>query len=295
MREILHILIIGFVFVGCSTPESDYDLKGDWISVDSRYPLIITDSTIGFFGWGDFQEYWIKNDTIFFESRDKLTKDYSYLDSVDWKPMINREIIQGTDTLGEFTIKNDTLILNDFYWDNDTIRYFRLCKLTDLKFDSLLFETTVCYGICPSMELKIISNGDFFFKGKAYTEKFGSYKGKLDQQLLDLINDKIHLLNFDKYDSAYIAGHTDGQSRSLIIYHNGIREYLHVYGHEDEPAEINVVFHYLKEIYRWTELQKLDSELIFEEIEKIYPKPPPPPSQEILDSINKDDELIDIE
>jgi len=288
MREILYILIVVFVFIGCSNSESKYDLKGDWISVDSKYPLIITDSTIGFFGWGDFQKYWIKNDTIFFESRDKFTKDYSYLDSIDWKPMIIREVINGTDTLGRYAIENDKLILNDNYWENDTVKYYRLKKKSDLDFDSLLFETTMCNGTCPSMELKILSNGDFLFKGKAYTDKFGSYKGKLSQQLLDLINDKIDLLNFENYDSAYIAGYTDGQSRSLIIYHNGIREYLYVYGHEDEPAEINVVFHYLKEIYKWTELQKLDSELMFEEIEEIYPILPPPPTQEILDLIEDD-------
>lgn len=293
-------MIISFVFVGCSNPKSKYEIKGDWISVDSKYPLIITDSTIGFFGWGDFQKYWINNDTIFFESRDKLTKDYSYLDSIDWKPMILREVITGTDTLGGFRIQNDTLILKESYWENDTVRYYRLKKLSNFDFDSLIFETTMCYGICPSMELKIISNGDFFFKGKAYTDKFGSYKGKLNQELVSLINEKIDLLNFEKYDSAYIAGHTDGQSRSIIIYHNGIREYLHVYGHEDEPAEVNVVFHYLKEVYKWTKLQKLDSELVFEEIEKIYPKPPPPPSQEILDLIEEGDidiegELIDFE
>ena len=57
MREILYILIVVFVFIGCSNSESKYDLKGDWISVDSKYPLIITDSTIGFFGWGDFQKF----------------------------------------------------------------------------------------------------------------------------------------------------------------------------------------------------------------------------------------------
>ena len=115
---------------------------------------------------------------------------------------------------------------------------------------------------------------------------------------MDLINDKIDLLNFEKYDSAYIAGHTDGQSRTIIIYHNGIREYLHVYGHENEPAEVNVVFHYLKQLYKWTELQKMDYELRFEEIEKIYPKPPPPPSQEILNLIEEnriEDELIELE
>jgi hypothetical protein len=165
---------------------------------------------------------------------------------------------------------------------NYTLRYCRLKKLSDFDFDSLLFETSMCYGLCPSMELKIISNGDFLFKGLAYTDKQGSYKGKLSQQLVDLINGKIGLLNFEKYDSAYFADHTDGQSRSLIIYHKGIREYLHVYGHQEEPIEVNVVFHYLKEIYKWTELQRLDSELIFEEIEKTYRKPPPPPPQKTI-------------
>lgn len=86
--------------------------------------------------------------------------------------------------------------------------------------------------------------------------------------MIDLINDKIDLLNFDSYDSHYDAGHTDGQTRALILYHNGIREYLYVYGHDDEPAEANVIFHYLQELYKWTELQKLDNELRFEEFVK---------------------------
>jgi hypothetical protein len=55
--KILYVLIIVFVFAGCSDSESKYDLKGDWISVDSGSQLIITDSTIGLYGWGDFQRY----------------------------------------------------------------------------------------------------------------------------------------------------------------------------------------------------------------------------------------------
>lgn len=268
MRLLPYLILMTALLIGCSTPKERYKLKGDWVAVGSNDLLIITDSTIKFFWWIDFQQYWVHNDTIFFEAIDELTRDYSYLDSAEWKPRIKRKVIHGTDTLGKFIVKKDTLVLNNFDWNSSIMQYYRLQKLSDLTFDSLFFETSTCYGICPSMKLKLLSNGDFFFKGEAYTEKSGSYVGKLSPSLVDLIHDKIDLLDFDRYALNYDAGHTDGQTRRFILYHNGIREYVYVYGHDDEPAEINVVFHYLQALYKWTDLQQSEEELRFEEFEK---------------------------
>ncbi len=286
-QRLLHIIFFGLISITGFSQSVDKKLIGDWISADTRYILSFTDSTIGFFDWGDFENCFTKNDTIYFNSRDKIQRDYSESNDKKWEPKIVRTIVDGIDTLGKYEIIKDSLTIYtnhpDLSWDYKIQNYHKISCKDSILFDSLMVETSMCYGLCPSMELKLLSNGDFFFKGKAYTEKLGSYKGKFSRPILDLINNKINQLDYNSYDSAYIADHTDGQTRNLIIYHKGNREFLQIYGHEEEPLEANVLFHYLTEIYKWIDLQRLDYELSFNEIEKIYPKPPPPPNKEVHD------------
>ena len=90
------------------------------------------------------------------------------------------------------------------------------------------------------------------------------------------INNKSNQLYFNSYNSPYLAGYTDEQTRNIIVYHNGNREFLQISGHGVESLEANVLFHYLTEFYKWVELQKLEYELEIEKIEEIYPEPPPP-------------------
>lgn len=293
MRYLYTILILLLPFTSFSQKVNE-KLIGDWVSLDTRYILSFTNSTIGFLDWGDFQECYTKSDTIFFESPDIIKKDYSYLDSIERKPVVKRTVVTGIEVLGGYKINGDSLTINvinnNLFFDVKQQKFKRLESKNTIDFDSIFIETSWSMGLCPSMEVKILSNGEFYFKGKTYTEKLGNYKGILDDELHHLVNDKINQLNFNSYDSAYFAGHTDGQTRNLILYHNGNRERLQIYGHEKEPLEVNVLFHYLTELYKNINLTKLNYELEFEEMEKFYQKPPSLPTKKMIDLIESYEE-----
>lgn len=282
MKQFSTLLVLTVFFFTsssncCGQKKVDNKLIGDWICDDTRLIISFSDTTIGFFDWGDFENCFTESDTIYFDTRDYIKKDYSYLDSAVWQPRIKRTIKTGIDTLGSYFVSNDSLTINvtnpNYTWENEIQRYYKLKPKSEITFDSLFVKTSMCKGICQAMEIKLTSSGEFFFKGKAYTELLGSYKGNLSTDLIETVSSKINQLDFNSYDSSYIAGHTDGQTRSLILYHGNKREYIHIYGHEEEPLEVNVAFHYLTELYKWIDLKKSNSELRFEEIEKTYPPP----------------------
>lgn len=298
MKRAVNILfLVVFIPLIVNSQSIDRKLIGDWINPETRFILSFTDSTIGFFDWGDFEKCYIKSDTIFFETRDKIKRDNSKSSDSNWSPGIKRINVKGTDTLGKYSFKQDTLVLeyisDDFYSDEKTW-FIRLKPKREILFDSIFLKTSICYGLCPSMELMIDCRGDFYFKGKAYTEKLGNYHGQLSRELIDLINEKFQQLDFTEYDSAYFARHTDGQTRYLVVYHENIRENIQIYGHESEPLEVNVFLHYLTELYKWIDLEKMDSEIQFEDIERLYQKPPKPPEGEkVLDILDYDSEKIE--
>jgi hypothetical protein len=155
--------------------------------------------------------------------------------------------------------------------------------------------TSTCHGFCPAMEMMLFSNGNLYFKGNAYTEKLGVYKGVLTSEMLKLVINKVNQLNFKAYDSLYTADHTDGQTRALFIYHNNNKEYINIYGHDNEPLEINVLFSYLTELYKYVELQEIENEIIFDEYEIVFPPPPSyliEPKERIIDIYQRIDDSL---
>lgn len=158
-----------------------------------------------------------------------------------------------------FMRKNCNLLLES---ENDELFYQK--PVEQIGFDSLFFRTSMCFGSCSSMELKILSTGEIYFKGIAYT-RIGSFRGELSSAVMDKINEKLSNLHFNKYKQNYTSYSTCQQSRSIILFHNGRRDLLYVYGHTDEPAEINMVFDFLERVYLSAELYELDHELQFDE------------------------------
>lgn len=87
-QKLLHIIVFGMISITSFSQKVDRELIGDWISYETRYILSFTDSTIGFFDWGDFESCFTKNDTIYFNARDKIKRDYSKSNRKKWEPKI---------------------------------------------------------------------------------------------------------------------------------------------------------------------------------------------------------------
>jgi len=123
----------------------------------------------------------------------------------------------------------------------------------------------------------IINHKRFLYRGFYRTDVIGSFVGTFNEKIIELIDKKIQQIDFKKVKSQYIADHTDGQTRHVIIFRNGIEYNYEIYGHDDEPLEFNVLFHYLQELSNWIDLKKVEEELKLSRLDDyFYPKPQPP-------------------
>lgn len=257
--------------------QQNNSLVGDWVNNEKRTILSFSDSLIGFYAKGEFQKYITKNDVIYYESIDELKPDLTKKTGSRIDLSIKRNIHSGFDTLGNYKISNDTLTING-YESGYTMVYgkqsfVRLNEVNSVVFDSILLATSMCFGHCPSMEIKVYPNGKFYFKGMAYTENRGSFMGILPSEKTDLLIKKVQQLNFPEYLSSYFSGFTKEQTIILIIYHSKKKEIYQVQGRSKEPLELDVLIHYLMELYKHVELQPLKNGLLFDDIERLIAIP----------------------
>ena len=273
----MRVLLIRFFFVSimvtiiccCQRPLS---ITGDWVNPETKFFLSFTDSTVAIWNWSDFLSYRIEQDVVISKKEDTI-KRAGYGE-------VMRITVNAWDTLLRFQRIGDTLKI-DFFEDTyyNTVvqqKLYRLAPKNTDTFDSILFVSTMYFGNRPAMELMIHSDGRTYYHGKQYAEKQGYYSGLLSKNMFETILTKFRQVDFDKMDSNYMEGITHAQSRHIVKYDKGKRHHIHVYGFEDEPLELNILFRYLMELYKVTDLKEV-SPFTFMDIEKIIPIIPMPP------------------
>ena len=254
----------------CHNALTTWNISGDWVNPENKFFLSFTDSTVGIWNWGDFLPYRVEKDIVISKKEDTI-RDTSY-------GKILRIVVNEWDTLLRFQGIKDTLKINIirdiWYTSEEQQKLYRLLPKNANMFDSILFVSTMCYGYCPAMRMMIHSDGRIFFHGKEYTEKQGYYSGILSKNLLESIINKFRQIDFNNIDSTYIAGYTDSQSRHLLLYREGKRQHIEVYGFEKEPVELDVFLRYLIEFYKLVDFKEV-SPFKFMDIDNIFPMPPP--------------------
>jgi len=70
----------------------------------------------------------------------------------------------------------------------------------------LSLQTTPCLGTCPVYRLEVFRDGTMRYQGSQFTERIGTYRGKLDLKRLDGIFKQAEAISFAALEDVYPTG-----------------------------------------------------------------------------------------
>lgn len=283
----LFIFTLLFIFTASCTFEQENNfaenIKGDWKSVnaDERISFSFEDSVCANITYGPKRIFEIRNDTLLI-GKDEQTEINKW-----WHSYIFRISNLSENSLVLTPLSKDSREL--FYHLNDSTENIILKKITkknNLKFKRIGFNSSICFGSCPSMFFELDSNGNLYFEGGYSTSEEGYREGLVSEELLFNIDVKINNIDLDSLKVDYFPPVIDEQTIRLIIEFENQKVETAVYSFKDEPIELRMLFHYLMELYKEVELkpeenefQVLDNIKFREFFMKRHPPPPPPPPE----------------
>ena len=209
MRNLLFTLILLATLTSKaqSSKASTNDLltKTEWINKDLDY-LRFNDGSVVY----NFDNK--KQEVLFDLENKKISFKVNYRTAGDFKteefqfqikelkknklvlvPVIEKEKIENN----EYKKLDHSL----FSKEKQYIFYNRGTLLSKVNFKKLTFHSSTCFGTCPSISVQINIDGTVYYKGKAYSDKKGSFEGELSKddiyQLKKILN-RSQLRNIDK-------------------------------------------------------------------------------------------------
>lgn len=254
MQKLFLFLLI--VTVACNkkpAAPAEITIKGDWVG-DSvitdthtqRAMFTIEDSscTTGT-AWGDFVPYTIIKDTFTFSSNDP-------------QQTFRFKIIKLTaDSLSLVAASPQTssYISNYQLSKSDTVQLRKIRQKNTKAFTKIYFSSSFCYGTCPAMKLEIDSSGKIKYLGEKFTQKDGSYAGTLPEYVMSNLVRQLKNLPLDNINIFYEAQWTDDQTCCIQLEYPSKKIHTCVYGYNQEPIELRILFHKLLEIYKVANLK----------------------------------------
>ncbi len=246
-------------------------LKGNWISEDNEMISIVENltkkSTLTSKTRNDDFYLEIISDTLSFQSRYFTSSD-------DFKKMItdkyDLKIIKLNDS--QLIVKPASKFSKNFFDSENAITLKNQEYITDKSFifEKLVFHTSACFGSCPEINFMIDSvrnikiNANYFKDSSGIIidkEKSGNFIGKLDNQLFNeltdlLIKAKISTINIT--DDSLCC---DGMIKTIIVYHNGKRNYIETMF---EPRILGELISYLYDLPNKIKLTRVYDKFEFE-------------------------------
>lgn len=326
MRNILVILILVSV-IGCSTKEqidANFTSKYWNLSINENDSSLIEykDQTlyfekgIAYFYDKKLANYSLSNDTL-------IICDTSYYDK--WiidngirssaKVNTNFHKFIKNDSLYRVTYtyligkilksNNDSLIIKRIegygvpFKYKDKYEFYNDTLLFDLniKLDTIEFSSSLCYGSCPAIAIKLDKGLNYNFWGGIYADKQGFYKGQISKSQFDHFKNLIRIANIEQNDSEYYPPDDAPYVELIIDYNNNKTKRFWGYLWDFPPRIKNIGLE-LFDLYKSSSIDSCDYMLDFEvELdipEKRVPPPPPPPLPPgLIDEMFKYDIKID--
>ncbi len=177
---------------------------------------------------------------------------------------------------------------NQYKFYNDTLLYD-----LNLNVDTIEFSSSLCYGSCPAIALKIDKGLNLEFWGGKNADKQGFYKGEITKSQFDKFESLIRIANIENNDSEFYPP-IDAPYVELIIDYNDNKT-KRFWGYLiDFPARVKNVGFEMFDLYKTSSLDSCGCELTFTVELNIPEKRVPPP--ELLEEILKEDiEINEIE
>jgi hypothetical protein len=116
------------------------------------------------------------------------------------------------------TYKFDALVEKNDHTDN-------------LKIDSIILETTPCYGTCQIYAMRINANGNLFYQAREYNKIKGNFKSKIANVRFEEIMNVLNYIKINRLENRYRVPWTDDQTSTLTIkFTNGKVKVIEDYG-----------------------------------------------------------------
>lgn len=210
MKNSFIVLMVFLLFMGCGQKSSNHFnlLQGEWIS-DRRVD-------------GKFLYYRFTDSLVQTSQNQKAERPYN----VDGDTLIFNEhlVPNHLNLLSEkyeiVSLTNENLVLLSLMGkptNRDTIHFKRFEVKNNIEFTHLGFESSMCFGTCPTMWLEIDNSGKTLFKGKHFASHTGDYEGKLDSEKLERIVQRVKQIDWEHLDEEYLASYTDAASYEVVV------------------------------------------------------------------------------
>lgn len=308
MKYIFFILVL-VVFTGCSQkePVNEVVVGKYWnLCVDANnsnlldykdQPLYFKNSSAYFFN-KRLAIYSFSNDTL-------VICDTSYYDKrvinngirYEGKVNITFHKIVRNDSLFRVTNKffvgkvlkanSDSLIIDKIegyglpFKYQDQYKFYNDTLLYDLNLnvDTIEFSSSLCYGKCPAIAMKIDKNLNYYCWGGNFAHKQGYFQGKVSQEQFDKLENLIRIANIMNNETGF-APPIDAPHIELIIDYNGSKTKLFCGFLRDYPPRIRNIGIEMLNLYDNSNLDTCNRELEFSvrlDVPRARPNEPPPP------------------
>ncbi|MGG9963308.1 DUF6438 domain-containing protein [Ferruginibacter sp. SUN106] len=250
--KLLLVIIAGIFFnascINRSSPDYRTLIQGDWQSKKSDsfaspkpYTFSFEDSLYSIINpYFKFSKYNITGDIISIQI-DSLEVETRY-------PLKYKIVLLNADSLILHPISTDTILTKTF-------RLGKIKPKNNLSPVMIYFQSSPCFGSCPSVTLEIDSVGKLLFYGGNLPDTGLIFKDSLNKKKFDLIVDKIRNLAIDSLNEFYDAGWTDDQSCGVNIVTKDRQIHSTAYGYDKEPVELRLLLNYLMYLNKRLHLQ----------------------------------------
>ena len=269
MKKILLLTLIIFYNISFGQFEN---LKGNWVSEENEMISIVGNEKSTLTSKINSDDFYlkIKSDTLSFQSK-------YYTSSDNYKKVIidryDLKILDLNDSL--LVVKPISNFSKEFFGSENIITFKNQEFINDktFMFDKLVFHTSSCFGSCPIINLEIASDRNIkinrsYIKDRTESskdfEKSENFIGKIPEiefkKLIELIiKSKITTLKDTKDNNMFCC---DGAIKTIIVYHNGKRNYFKAMF---EPKMVSELIKFLYQIGGKTEMEKASKEFKFEQ------------------------------
>jgi len=247
VNKISATMILFVLYQSCGAYKiTNQSLLGEWIGAENSklYFSFEKDKCYYQSGWGNFAPYTLMDSVIIVTDTIKGPNLKEFIEP-------KFRILKLTDNQITLISENSPLFTN-----LDTLKLNRIKPNSIMDFKNIEFESSGCFGSCPSMKLKINQNFEIFYEGRNYTEKNGYYSGKITSSQMERLKRKLSLVELKTLKENYVAMWTDDQTCDISIQTKDTVYTSSVYGFDKEPIELRILFHELMELYKHTEIRK---------------------------------------
>lgn len=235
-------------------------IQGDWKTKIIRSGFRLRSFTFSFQDsicsykqpWGEFSKYKIISDTLIIQKRG--TSAFVDSNSITFKI----EIFSKDSLKLIFISESAKDLFTKYQGFSESVTLYKILQKNNISPFKISFNSSGCYGTCPSMTLEIDNAQNIIFNGRKYTEKEKGHKGKISAAMYKNVLQQIRNLPLDSLKESYRAPWTDDQTCCIGLEFKNNSVNSCAYGYYKEPLELRILFHTLIELYKHLDLVTYD-------------------------------------